>query len=59
MRHDEFLAVVPDIGRCDWCGSEEGERRWITLASGLRGWACRLCKGTADQHDLAESHERG
>lgn len=51
-----------DIGRCDLCGSEEGTRQRITLLSGLTAWACRLCKGTADQHahDLVKhGAERG
>lgn len=58
VRGPLFLHGDDDIGRCDLCGTEEGERRRITLPSGLTAWVCRLCKGTADQHayDLAESH---
>lgn len=46
----ETMETAPDIGMCDLCGSEDGERRWITLANGLIGWVCPTCKGTDDQH---------
>lgn len=35
----------PDIGICDGCGTEEGDRQYFWLNGWNLGWWCLRCRG--------------
>lgn len=37
------MTDVPDIGKCDTCGSEDGIRRRVRW-QGVWAWLCRDCR---------------